>query len=130
MQTQSGDSSTSELVAQLTTQMTELVREEIQLARTELLQKAREAALGAGLIAAGGLLAYTALFAVIDALISLLDAILPRWLAAALVGMLVAGAGGMLAARGVAALRSVDLMPRQTIASVKEDARWMKDQTK
>lgn len=124
-----GEPSPKDLLSQLSNQATELIREEIQLAKRELIQKAREASFGAVLIGAGSLFALSALSAFVEAVIDLLDVVLPRWLAATVAGMLVAGLGGVLALKGVDALRQADLVPRQTIASVKEDAQWMKEQT-
>ena len=51
-----GELSTGELVSQLSAQVSQLVRDELQLAQAELKQKGKRAGIGAGLAGAGGVL--------------------------------------------------------------------------
>jgi ABC-type microcin C transport system permease subunit YejB len=53
---------------------------------------------------------------------------LPWWLAALIVGVVVTGGGLFLVQRGIAALRTESLVPQQTLATLKEDAQWAKEQ--
>ena len=55
---------------------------------------------------------------------------LPAWAAALAGGILVAGAGYLLIRSGLAALRPDQLTPQQTIDTLKEDAQWLRTQTK
>ena len=49
---------------------------------------------------------------------------LAAWLAALLVGLAAVAIGYVLVNRGLSALRSTSIAPRQTIETLKEDARW------
>ena len=123
--------SLGELFADLVQEMTTLVRQELVLARTELSQKATRVGRDIGFLALGGAVAYAGFLAIIAAIIIILAEIgLPWWLAALIVGIVVAGVGYVLVQRGLTALRREDLTPRQTVESLREDARLVKEQTK
>jgi hypothetical protein len=66
--------------------------------------------------------------AVLAGVIVLLGQVIPMWLSALLVGLVVAGVGYFLVRRGLDALKREDLAPRQTIETLKEDQQWAKDQ--
>jgi uncharacterized membrane protein len=82
------------------------------------------------MLAAGGALAYAGLLAIIAAAIIALDAWMPLALSALLVGVLVALIGYFMLQKGLSALKQVDLKPRETIESLKEDKEWAQQQTK
>ncbi len=75
-------------------------------------------------------MAYAGFLALVAALIAgLVELILiPMWLAALIVGLVVAGIGYLLIQRGLSALKAVDLAPKQTIETIKEDVEWAKTQ--
>jgi len=121
--------SLGELFGDLTKETSTLVRQEVELAKVELTQKANEVGKDIGFLAVGGAVAYAGLLAILAAIIILLATIgLPWWLAAALVGLVVAGIGYFLVQRGLTALRRTNMAPRQTIQTLKEDAEWIKEQ--
>jgi Flp pilus assembly protein protease CpaA len=74
--------------------------------------------------------AYAGLLAVLAAAIILLNAVMPLWVAALVVGLVVAVVGYLLVRRGLDALKREDFAPRQTMETLKEDQQWAKDQTK
>src|ERR671912_2246782 len=74
-----------ELVKDLSSQTSTLVRKEIELARAELQQKGKLAGKGAGLLAAAGVVGLLALGALTAALIALLDKAMDTWIAALIV---------------------------------------------
>jgi hypothetical protein len=120
-----------EMSADLSRDARTLIQQEIQLARTELTEKIAKAGKGAGLVIGGGLIAYAGLLAIIAAaILGLVAAGLPPWAATLLGGVLAAIAGYLLVRPGLAALRPQELKPRQTLATLKEDAQWLKAQTK
>jgi membrane protein implicated in regulation of membrane protease activity len=81
------------------------------------------------MLAAGGLVAYAGLLAIIAAAIVLLaDLGVPLWVSALIVGAVVAVVGYLLVQRGISALKRQDLTPHQTIQSIKEDTQWAKEQ--
>jgi MFS family permease len=132
MQARGGEErSLGELFGDLARDTGTLVRQEVQLAQTELSQKAARAARDAGVLAVGGLVAYAGFLALLAALIlGLAAAGLDGWQAALLVGAVVAVVGGVLVQRGLGALKREEFAPRQTVETLKEDAQWAKDQVK
>ena len=121
------DRSLGELFAELVQELTTLVRQELNLAKTEMSQKAARVGMHVGFLAAGGAVAYAGLLAIIAGIIILLAQVgLPWWVSAMLVGAVVAGLGAFLVMRGLNALKNEDLAPRQTmetLESLKEDIR-------
>ncbi len=124
------DRSIGELFAELTKETTTLVRQEVRLAKTEMTQKASEVGKDVGFLGVGGALAYAGLLAIIAGIILALGEIIPLWVSALVVGLVVAAIGGFLAWRGLNALKQVKPVPEQTIQTLKEDKEWAKDQTK
>ena len=125
------DQSLGELLGELMQETTTLVRQEITLAKNEMTQKATQAGKNAASLAVGGVIAYTGLLALVAAVILLLIHFgMTAWVAALLVGLVIAALGGAMVMKGMNALKHTDLAPRQTIETLKEDARWAKDQTK
>lgn len=122
--------SLGDLFTELANETGTLVRQEIQLARTEMTQKATTAGKDVGMIGAGGALAYAGLLAVIAAVIIGLGQLIPMWLSALIVGLLVIVAGYALVQRGLSSLKRIDPKPNQTIATLKEDQEWAKEQTR
>jgi hypothetical protein len=123
------DRSLGELFSELSQETTTLIRQEVNLAKTEMSQKASRVGKHIGVLAAGGAVAYAGLLAIIAGVIALLGLAIPLWLSALLVGLVVAGAGYFLVRRGLDALKQEDLAPRETIQTLKEDKEWAKDQT-
>ncbi len=131
MEDSSNDRPLGELLAELTRQTSALVRQEVDIAKTELSQKAFGLGKDLGFVVAGGAASYAGFLAIIAALIiALRKTGLSWWLSALVVGSLVAGAGSVLALKGLTALQQADLVPRQTIETLKEDTEWAKDQVR
>ena len=109
----------SGLFAGLLGEIGRLVRAEINLATTEMTGKAFRIGKDVGFLAIGGALAFAGSLAIVAAMVRALEAILPRWLAALVVGLLTAGAGASLVRKGLQALQQTDLAPKQTIETLK-----------
>jgi hypothetical protein len=129
MQGRGDDRSLGELFSELSQETTTLIRQEVNLAKTEMSQKASRVGKDVGFLVAGGAVAYAGLLAVIAGVIALLGLVIPLWLSALLVGLVVAAIGYFLVRRGLDALKQEDLAPRETIETLKEDKEWAKDQT-
>jgi len=85
-----------ELVSRLSTEMSSLMRGELELARLELTEKAKHTGKGAGAFGAAGLVALYGVAALIAAAIIALALVMDAWLAAVLVGVvLLVIAGGI-----------------------------------
>lgn len=122
------DKSIGELFSDLTRESSNLIRQEMNLAKAEIKEKMTHLAKDAVMIAAGGALAYAGLIVLLIGVGFLLDQIMPNWLAFLLVGLVVAGVGGFLALRAIKDLKNSELAPRQTVETLKEDAQWAKQQ--
>jgi hypothetical protein len=131
MATTTDNRSLGQMLADLSRETRTLIQQEIQLAKTELAEKASRMGKGAAMIVGGGLLAYGGLLAIIAGVVLVLIAIgLPPWAGALLGGSLFAGVGYLLIRSGLAVLRQQELTPRQTIETLKENAQWVKSQTR
>ncbi|MBV9322678.1 MAG: phage holin family protein [Chloroflexi bacterium] len=129
MQGRTDDRSLGELFADLARDMGILVRQEVGLATTEMTYKASRLGQDLAVVAAGALVLYAGLLAIIATIIiGLATAGLPWWLAALLVGLIVIGVGGVILQRGINSLKHADLAPRQTMETLKEDTQWAKEQ--
>ncbi|MDQ6693750.1 MAG: phage holin family protein [Chloroflexota bacterium] len=122
------DRSLGELFGELSRESSALVRQEMALAKTELTQKAAKVGKDVGFLAVGGAIAYAGFLALVAALIFALASFIPAWLAALIVGLVVAGVGYFLVQKGLSALKQENLAPEQTIDTLKEDTAWAKKQ--
>jgi uncharacterized membrane protein YqjE len=124
----SGEPTTGELVSQLSQQTSRLVRDEVALAKVELAEKAKHVGLGAGLFSGAGVLALYGVGALVATLILALAEVLPAWLAALIVTVVlfaVAGVAALLGKRQVA--EGTPVAPEQTIENVKQDLDTVKE---
>lgn len=129
MQQTNDERSLGDLFGDLARDMRTLVSQELALARTELSGKAAQVGKEIAMLAAGGLVAYAGLLAIIAGVIVLIAELgVPLWVSALVVGLVVVGIGYVLVQRGISALKHEDFAPRQTIESIKEDTQWAKEQ--
>ena len=119
-----------DLFSDLASEMSNLVRQEVALAKVEVGQKAKYVGKNVGYLVVGGAVVYAALLAIIAAIIMLLDNVMPSWGAALLVGVVAGLVGWLLIGKAMSALQQADMTPRQTVETLKEDATWMKQQIK
>jgi uncharacterized membrane protein YqjE len=92
------------LVSQLTSDMSRLVRDELQLAKAELKDKGKEAGVGIGLFGGAGSIALYGVGALIAAAILGLATAVPAWLSALIVAavlFVIAGIAALLGKRHV-----------------------------
>ena len=123
------DRSLPDLLKQLSQETTQLVHQELELAKAELQQKGKEAGAGAGMFGGAGALGLAALGALTACFILALNAIMPAWLAALLVAVVYGIIAFVLVKQGQARVkRAVPPVPEQTIETVKEDVEWAKTQ--
>jgi len=119
-----------DLFGDLATEMSNLVRQEVSLAKVEVAQKAKYVGRNVGYLVVGGAVAYAALLAILAAIVMLLARVMPNWGATLIVGVVVGAVGWMLIGKAMMALQKADLTPRETVETLKEDATWMKQQIK
>lgn len=109
-------------MAQLTAQMSELVRSEFALARTELAEKGKRAGVGAGLAGAAGVVALMALATLVAAAVAALALVWPVWLAAVVVAAALLVVAGLLALGGRSQLaKAAPPVPDGVVQSVQDD---------
>ncbi len=122
-----GQRSLGQLVSDLSEQTSRLVRAEIQLAKTEIAERAKLLGAGAGLLAAAGVLALYLLAAVLMTLVIVLDLWMPLWVAALVVTLLLLVAVVVLALVGLKAVKKgAPPSPQAAIASVQADVDALK----
>lgn len=116
----SSETSIGKLVSNATEQMSQLVRSEVELAKTELAQSAKKGGIGAGFFGAAGTIAlYSSFFFFFFFLAELLALWLERWAAFLIVFLVMIVAAGALALLGVKNVKKVKA-PQKTIDSTKE----------
>jgi uncharacterized membrane protein YqjE len=121
------DASTGELIGRLSEQVSTLVRDEVRLAQAEVTQKAKRLGVGAGLFGGAGLVAVLGLNALITAAILALANVLPGWLSAIIIAVVLFAVAGVLALLGKRDVQqATPPLPTETIASVQADVETVK----
>jgi uncharacterized membrane protein YqjE len=124
------DRSVGELLKQLANETTTLMRQELELAKAEMREKAGKAGPGFGMWGAAGAMALLALGALTAFLILALDGAMPNWLAALIVALVYGTIAGLLYLRGKQKVDEAGSpVPEQTIDTLKEDVQWAKHPT-
>lgn len=131
METSTRDTSTRDLVQDLSRQTSTLIRQEMRLAQAELTEKGRHAGKGAGMFGGAGLVALYGVGALIAAAVLGLATVIEPWVAAAAIGV------GLLLVAGILALtgkKEIDEMgspkPEQAIESVQRDVETVKERAR
>ena len=126
-----GQSSTGSLLSDALNQVTRLVRGEVQLAKAEVAQNLRSAALGIGLLVGAVILALVALIVLATALVGALAQVGDMGLgwAGLIVGALILVVAVILALRGASSLKPENLAPSRTVRNVQADAQMIKETT-
>lgn len=121
--------SVGELLRDLANDVSALVRQEMALARTEAQTKLNQTITAVMAMVAGALIAFAALIILLDALVyGLTEAGLERWLAALIVGVVVAVIGFILVRKGQNDLSASRLMPERTAENVRKDVNLVREQ--
>jgi hypothetical protein len=124
------DESIGQLMGEVAGDVSKLFRQEVALAKAEMKEEAVKAGKAGGMLAAAGFAGYMVAVLLSLALVFALGAIMPLGWAALIVAVLWAIVGGVLYAIGRQRIKQVDPVPRQTVETIKEDAQWLRDQTR
>ena len=123
------DTSVGELIGNISDDLSQLFRQEVELAKAEVRQEAAKAGKAAGFLGGAGFAGYLTVvllsFALVFGLANVMDA---GW-AALIVAVVWAAIGAVLYVNGRKKLKTVDPMPRRTVDTLKEDAQWLKNPT-
>ena len=123
------EKSLGELVSQLSSETSTLIKQEMALARAELTEQGRRAGTGAGMLGGAGVAGLLTLGSLTAMLIALLDTGMKTWLAALIVTVVWAAVAGVLALQGRNKIKEATPPAPQTVETVKEDVRWAKTRT-
>ena len=109
------------LFADLSDKTTLLIRQEIDLAKQEMTDKVKRAAMDVVSFLVGAFIAYIGLLALIAAAAIALALVLPDWVATLIVGLLVIAVGGIMIMVGINSLKDINLKPERTINTLKDN---------
>ncbi|MFI8392314.1 phage holin family protein [Streptomyces sp. NPDC085540] len=127
-QIHSSDESVSVLVSRASQQISELVREEMQLARVEMTAKGKRFGKGGGPFGAAGLIGILAAQALTAACIAALASMLPVWASALIVTAVLAVVAAVTAMAGKKQIAEAGApVPEQTMDSLKADLAEIKE---
>ncbi|MFY9805715.1 MAG: phage holin family protein [Pseudonocardiaceae bacterium] len=127
-QTSGADASVSQLVEQMSAQISALVRDEMALATAEMKRKGAKAGIGIGIGGVGAVVALLGLAALVAAAILGLALALAWWLSALIIGVVLLVVAGVLSAAGFTQVRnSAPPVPEKAVRSTKQDIETVKE---
>jgi len=126
--------SIGQLLKELTHETSTLLRQEVDLAKTEMSEKASRVGTNLGSVAVGGAVALLGAIALVLAVIYGLGAILNNflspetasWLAPLIVGGVLAAVGYSMIKKALDVLKRESLTPKKTTQSLQENKEWLK----
>jgi membrane protein len=122
------DRPAGELVKDLSEQISRLVRDELRLAQLEMTRKGKQAGLGVGMFAGGGVFAWFGLGCLIACAVIAIAGVVAAWLAALIVGVVLLLLAAIAAMIGRSRLKkATPPVPGETIGSVKADVEELKE---
>jgi len=121
------DRSITTLLSDLASETILLIRQEVALMKAELSEKFSRIGQGAGALGAGALLAFSGWLVLLAAAVLGLATVVPAWLAALIVALVVLAIAGVLFFIGKNRFDADSLTPRRTLRSLREDEEWLRD---
>lgn len=123
------------LIRRLINESLTLARQEIDLAKAEMAEKARVYARNSAILSAGGAVAYAGFLCLLAAAIAGLTVALGNamawyhalWLSALIVGVVVAGVGYAMLQKAITTMKRTGVSPDQTVETLRENRQWLKD---
>jgi CDP-diglyceride synthetase len=124
-----------QLLRELTTETRTLLKQEVDLAKTEMTEKAARVGANLGAVAVGGAVAFLGALALLAAVVYGLTSILSHlvslgvavWLAPLIVGAVLAAIGGSMVKKSLGTLKHESLSPQKTTQSLQENKAWIKE---
>lgn len=120
----------SDVLQDIVGNVQQIIRSEVVLAKVEIKEKAQRASKPAAVLATGTVLGLYGLGFLLLAAVHALSLVVAAWLAALIVGGVLAIGGGILVGKSRQALREIDPIPKKTVETVKENVQWAKDRIK
>ena len=118
--------SVAEVVKDILGNLQEIIRSEIRLAQIEVREEVSKAARGGILIALGAVFGLVAFGFLLWGLVYLLATIVALWLAAVIAAAAAAALAATLISVGRAQMKRVELPPRKTLTTLRENIQWAK----
>jgi hypothetical protein len=116
------------LLSDLASETGLLLRQEAALFKAELGEQFGRAGTGVALLVVGAVVALSGWLALLAAAVIGLAHVLPAWAAALIVGAVVLALGGVMIWLGRRRLEAANFVPRRTLASLREDEAWLREQ--
>ena len=120
--------SLGDIFSDVTQNLTTLIRQEMDLAKTEMKQEVAKVGKGAGLFGGAGLAGWFLLLFLSLTLMYGLDEVMSRWIAALIVAVIWAIVAAVLALTGKKAIQEANPQLPETQQTLKEDVQWAKAQ--
>lgn len=118
-----------ELISDVTSDLSRLFRQEVELAKAEMRVEAKKAGKAGAMFGVAAVAGLMVIILLSFALVYALDAIMPQGWAAVIVGVLWAIVGAVTFSAGKKKMATVDPKPQQTMETLKEDAEWLRSPT-
>jgi uncharacterized membrane protein len=118
------DRSIGQILRDLLQDLGRIVRDEVQLAKAEFTEKAARMKTAGGAIATAAITGLLCLLCIVTACIAALALVMPVWLSALIMSVLLGAVAGLAFSRGARKWKNVDLRPHQTITTLKDDVDW------
>jgi hypothetical protein len=123
------ETSIGDLIGNISNDLSQLFRQEVELAKAEVKQEASKAGKAAGMLGAAGFAGYLTVVLLSFALVFALSNVMDAGWAALIVAVIWGIIGAVLYANGRKKLKTVDPVPHRTVDTIKEDAQWLKNPT-
>jgi uncharacterized membrane protein YqjE len=121
------DRSVGDLLGKVTTDLSTLMRKEVELAKVEIKEEATKAGKASGMLAGAGAVGYLVLVFLGLALMFALDSFMPIGWAALITAVLLGIVAAVLFVLGKKQFAQVNPKPEQTVETLKEDVQWAKN---
>jgi len=124
-----------QLLRELTTETRNLLKQEVDLAKTEMTEKASRVGANLGALAVGGAVVFLGALALLAAVVYGLTSILSHlvslgvavWLAPLIVGGVLTAVGWSMVKKSLGTLKHESLAPQKTTQSLQENKAWLKE---
>lgn len=120
--------SLGELFSELLRETRTLAKQEVELAKTEMTQKATVIGKNAAMVGAGGVIALIGSLPLIAAMVIGLGHLIGYGWSALLIGAVITAAGAFLAMKGIKTMKATPLAPVETKAQLQETKQWIREQ--
>ena len=121
--------SVGDLLGRVTTDLSTLMRKEVELAKVEIKEEATKAGKASGMLAGAGAVGYLVLVFLALTLMFALDAAMPIGWAALITAAVLGVVAALLFVLGRKRLQQVNPRPEQTVETLKEDIQWAKNRS-